>query len=1100
MRTITKILTAGFLSVSLLFDTIFSALPASAAEETYTVKDLFSSQVPSNSTIIISNRDDLVLLDRYVEDGMSGYGNVYTFRLENDIALSDYTFERLDDPAVISIYQNEKLAAVYNEENEKFYTDTTLQTVCDFSFEGEGWNPIGNTDSPFYGTFDGNGHHITGLWNVADTASDQTDLGLFAQINNAVVSNLTIDGAFLSIRYTGEYDPYASVHSTGILSSEIFGSSIKNCSIQNAFLSVNALFQKNLAVGGLCGDTMDDYFQEITVDASVRLHSGTSAQSVSDRSPASATDSNASSDSDKNTNAFVPFGTCGLIAGTYVGDVFPAFINCKVSGRISDEDTGFCIGGLCGRAERSFSAISCANNASLSSACIAGGLTGCAGVYPETSLPIFINDCQNTASISGIYAGGLIGISNDQEYFNRQENNRLTYNTPLTVIVYSENTGTIQASSRGGGIAAQCAAPYLKDCSNHGIVENILPAPQTASRTFLYFDSYPYLISNKKLLTADLQNIQETMACIGGLVGQSYCKSHIYNSYNDSSMITRFAICGGLIGRTTEEYSTGVVTVENCFFSGQISKTPDSFSPVIRQNSGNTDPANNTTASAVRSPSPSDDQLSRPVLTAGLIGYCYDKDYTRIVGYCYTTQADLPFCGYWERSIIDGTPLSASQTKPANCALISLEQLTGTESLEHIGTSDYNSYPDLLSCLNAWVQRQPYSKTLYALSGYDYLEEAPASWTAGNNHPVLTEQTIIDPRITPAPQCSFPVAPAATPSPIETPVPAVSPTTTPDQAASTTEIPDPAVSPATTPDQAASTTEIPDPAVSPATTPDQAGSTTEIPGPAVSPTKIPLPATRRPETPVPAVSPTTTPDQAASSTEIPSGKSSVSQALPEATGQNTTSSPKPLKLTLRKTVADKSGGIRIVWNCNKRCDGYQIYRASGQKKSFRLITTLNMTKRNKYFSQAKKAKTICSTYIDTTVKPNRSYYYKIVPCTLQGSSRTSGNSSNTRKAVSRLMAPVLTVQRRKNSAGQRYLHIKLRRYQGRYADIYIRKNHKKYTLLQLRNDNIRQQKAAFDLHYTFRKATIAVKLQTFQTKKRVNGSFYSKEVVLQIRE
>ena len=1050
MRTITKILTAGFLSVSLLFHTTFSTLPALAAEETYTVKDLFSSQVPSNSTIIISNRNDLVLLDRYVEDGMSGYGNGYTFRLENDIALSDYTFERFDDPAVISIYKNEKLAAVYDEENEKFYTDTTLQTICDFSFEGEGWNPIGNTDFPFSGTFDGNGHHITGLWNIADTASDQTDLGLFAQINGAKVSNLTIDGAFLSIRYTDDYDLYASVHSTGILSSGIFDSSIKNCSIQNAFLSVNSLVQKHLAVGGLCGDTMDDYFQEITVDASVRLRSGASAQSVSDRSPASVADSNASSDSDKNTNAFVPFGTCGLIAGTYVGDVFPAFINCKVSGRISDEDTGFCIGGLCGRAERSFSAISCANNASLSSACIAGGLTGCAGVYPETSLPVFINDCQNTASISGIYAGGLIGISNDQEYFNRQENNRLTYNTPLTVIVYSENTGTIQASSRGGGIAAQCAAPYLKDCSNHGIVENILPAPQTASRTFLYFDSYPYLISNKKLLTADLQNIQETTACIGGLVGQSYCKSYIYNSYNDSSMITRFAICGGLVGRTTEEYSTGFVTVENCFFSGQISA------------------------------SPSDDQLIRPVLTASLIGYCCDKDYARNVSYCYTTQGDLPFCGYWEKSIIDGTPLSASQTPPTECAVISTEQLAGTESSIYIGDSEYSSYPDLLSCLNAWVQQQTDSKSFYALSGYIYLEEAPASWTAGNNHPMLTEQTIIDPRITPAPQCSFPFAPAATPSPTEIPGPAVSPTTTPDQSASTTEVPGPAVSPATTPDQSASTTEVPGPAVSPVTMPDQSASPTEVPGSAVSPA--------------------TTPDQSASTTEVPSLKSSVSQALPEATGQNTASSPKPLKLTLRKTVADKSGGIRVVWNCNKRCDGYQIYRASGQKKPFRLITTLNITKRNKYFSQAKTAKTICSTYIDTTVKPNRSYYYKIVPCTLQGSSRTSGNSSNTRKAVSRLMAPILTVQRRKNSAGQRYLHIKLRRYQGRYADIYIRKNHKKYTLLQLRNDNIRQQKAAFDLHYTFRKATIAIKLQTFQTKKRVNGSFYSKEVVLQIRE
>lgn len=98
------------------------------------------------------------------------------------------------------------------------------------------------------------------------------------------------------------------------------------------------------------------------------------------------------------------------------------------------------------------------------------------------------------------------------------------------------------------------------------------------------------------------------------------------------------------------------------------------------------------------------------------------------------------------------------------------------------------------------------------------------------------------------------------------------------------------------------------------------------------------------------------------------------------------------------------------------------------------------------------------------------------------------------------MSPVLMVQRKKTADGQRFLRIKLLKYQGRYADIYIRKNNKKYTLLQLKNDNIKKQKKTFDLHYTFRKATISIKVRTFQNKKRKNGSFYSKETVIQINE
>lgn len=172
----------------------------------------------------------------------------------------------------------------------------------------------------------------------------------------------------------------------------------------------------------------------------------------------------------------------------------------------------------------------------------------------------------------------------------------------------------------------------------------------------------------------------------------------------------------------------------------------------------------------------------------------------------------------------------------------------------------------------------------------------------------------------------------------------------------------------------------------------------------------------------------------------------------------------------------------------------------GQHKKYSLAATLNNSKKGKYFTAVSKSTGTRYTFIDTNTKANRIYYYKVIPYTLKNGKKISGPASNRRKVLSRIMSPVLMVQRKKTADGQRFLRIKLLKYQGRYADIYIRKNNKKYTLLQLKNDNIKKQKKTFDLHYTFRKATISIKVRTFQNKKRKNGSFYSKETVIQINE
>lgn len=55
--------------------------------------------------------------------------------------------------------------------------------------EGEGWEPIGTSDAPFTGGFDGKGHSIV---NLLINRSDQDYIGLFGNASNAQFSNLSL--------------------------------------------------------------------------------------------------------------------------------------------------------------------------------------------------------------------------------------------------------------------------------------------------------------------------------------------------------------------------------------------------------------------------------------------------------------------------------------------------------------------------------------------------------------------------------------------------------------------------------------------------------------------------------------------------------------------------------------------------------------------------------------------------------------------------------------------------------------------------------------------------------------------------------------------
>ena len=99
----------------------------------------------------------------------------------------------------------------------------------------EGWTPIGTTSSPYAGTFDGQGHTISGL-KVTGTADY---VGLFGYIQNAIIQNVGVaESTFQGNQYVGGICGYAE-SDRGI------------CRIENCFSTASV--SGNKFVGGFCG-------------------------------------------------------------------------------------------------------------------------------------------------------------------------------------------------------------------------------------------------------------------------------------------------------------------------------------------------------------------------------------------------------------------------------------------------------------------------------------------------------------------------------------------------------------------------------------------------------------------------------------------------------------------------------------------------------------------------------------------------------------------------------------------------------------------------------------------------------------------------------
>ncbi len=329
-----------------------------------------------------------------------------------------------------------------------------------------------------------------------------------------------------------------------------------------------------------------------------------------------------------------------------------------------------------------------------------------------------------------------------------------------------------------------------------------------------------------------------------------------------------------------------------------------------------------------------------------------------------------------------------------------------------------------------------------------------------------TEQTTLIPK-----QVSEPEDPDSTPEPTETPEPTATPTpeptATPTQPSASPKV---SVEPTATPEQPATLepTSTPTPSATPKVSVEPTATPTATPAVTPEPTATPRP--------------TSTPNVTSFPTKTISPTLPISSPEPPMTTVSPTLAPillptqKQVKavasVKVRKTNNNRA---KITWK--NMAMTYQIWRSKGSNHKYQLLTQISRQ----------------TSYVDTKVQGGKTYYYKIVAITEDGSVGNLETAKEVKVTMDWLRKPEIKVKNGKKG-NNRYIEIKLSRYAGKYAQIQV-KNNKKYRKISIGKKPVSSYKGKYRLRYKKSGLTLWFRVRTW---KKMNGkkrySAYSKPV------
>ena len=319
--------------------------------------------------------------------------------------------------------------------------------IADIDLEGSAddpWNPIGK----FTGTFDGNGHTISGLYMNANSPgpADQC-LGLFSYLGSGgTIKNLTVEGEIHPGEGTGEkLDP-----AIGSVAGRCDGGEIINCTS-----GVNITGHTEKTVGGIVagadgkGTIENCHYTgtiNITINSANTMGMGGIVGQASDCTVENCENAGTVI-SDIHTGGVVGRNNSG-------GEV----LNCRNSGYVKSSGnraSGGVVGDNYGEIKNSYNIGTVTGSGGWT-----GGVTGhnVAESSPNAKTGGIVENCYNAGTVSGSGSvGGVVGHNNSSV-------------SHTAIVRSSYNTGTVTGGSRTGGVVGYIESGVVENCYNTGDV------------------------------------------------------------------------------------------------------------------------------------------------------------------------------------------------------------------------------------------------------------------------------------------------------------------------------------------------------------------------------------------------------------------------------------------------------------------------------------------------------------------------------------------------------------------------------------------------------------------------------------------------------
>lgn len=173
------------------------------------------------------------------------------------------TQEPQTEGAVVKITTADELAWVSKQtaDGSSDFRGMTVKLMNDINLNGKEWTPIGNGSTPFKGSFDGDGHTISGL-KITDAALEYVGLfGLMTSGSTGYIKNVTVQGEVAAGIYDGQ-------QYVGGIAGQANDMVIENC-VNQAQVSSHANGEKFVYMGGIIGRAQDSSISECRNEGTV---------------------------------------------------------------------------------------------------------------------------------------------------------------------------------------------------------------------------------------------------------------------------------------------------------------------------------------------------------------------------------------------------------------------------------------------------------------------------------------------------------------------------------------------------------------------------------------------------------------------------------------------------------------------------------------------------------------------------------------------------------------------------------------------------------------------------------------------------------------